>query len=206
MDSDDEELCPLCCTELDVTDRAIQYCECGCESRGARQTGARSRLPQQRAAAAAAAAPPPPATSARCLWRYCAAFLLLLTHGAVLAHSRRFLQTRCAYSATTRSWTRRPRRAWRPSAQTAGPSTMRRRSRCSTLTRSSEWLVGCFAVGNAQAGSEPVCLLRWYHAWAATVAAAASYSSLRPPPAAPSLLLPARVVCRSSGWRSRSAS
>ncbi|EFN58458.1 hypothetical protein CHLNCDRAFT_20051, partial [Chlorella variabilis] len=21
--------CPLCCTELDVTDRAIQYCECG---------------------------------------------------------------------------------------------------------------------------------------------------------------------------------
>lgn len=25
--------CPLCCTELDVTDRAIQYCECGCEPR-----------------------------------------------------------------------------------------------------------------------------------------------------------------------------
>lgn len=25
--------CPLCCTELDVTDRAIQYCECGCERR-----------------------------------------------------------------------------------------------------------------------------------------------------------------------------
>jgi hypothetical protein len=23
--------CPLCCTELDITDRAIQYCECGCE-------------------------------------------------------------------------------------------------------------------------------------------------------------------------------
>ena len=47
-------------------------------------------------------------------------------------------QTRCACSATTRSWTRRPRRAWRPSAQTAAPSTTRRRSRCSTSTRSSE--------------------------------------------------------------------
>ena len=23
--------CPLCCTELDVTDRAIRFCECGCE-------------------------------------------------------------------------------------------------------------------------------------------------------------------------------
>lgn len=50
MDSDDEELCPLCCTELDVTDRAIQYCECGCEGRGARQAGARR--------------PPPPAAAA----------------------------------------------------------------------------------------------------------------------------------------------
>jgi hypothetical protein len=23
--------CPLCCTELDLTDRSIQYCSCGCE-------------------------------------------------------------------------------------------------------------------------------------------------------------------------------
>lgn len=27
---DDTVDCPLCCAELDVTDRAIQYCECGC--------------------------------------------------------------------------------------------------------------------------------------------------------------------------------
>jgi hypothetical protein len=25
--------CPLCCTAMDLTDRSIQYCGCGCESR-----------------------------------------------------------------------------------------------------------------------------------------------------------------------------
>jgi hypothetical protein len=30
--AEDSVDCPLCCTELDVTDRAIQYCECGCEA------------------------------------------------------------------------------------------------------------------------------------------------------------------------------
>jgi len=31
-DSDIESVeCPLCCQELDLTDRSIQYCECGCK-------------------------------------------------------------------------------------------------------------------------------------------------------------------------------
>ena len=30
-DSDDAADCPLCCAELDLTDRSIQYCGCGCE-------------------------------------------------------------------------------------------------------------------------------------------------------------------------------
>lgn len=88
MDSDEEELCPLCCTELDVTDRAIQYCECGCEGRGARQTGA------GRGGAAAAAArrrrPAPacrlPASSARCLQCHRAALLQSRACGAALPH------------------------------------------------------------------------------------------------------------------------
>lgn len=28
---DDEVECPVCCNELDLTDRSIRYCECGCK-------------------------------------------------------------------------------------------------------------------------------------------------------------------------------
>ena len=30
-DGEESAECPLCCTELDLTDRSIQYCGCGCE-------------------------------------------------------------------------------------------------------------------------------------------------------------------------------
>ena len=29
---EEETDCPVCCNELDLTDRSIQYCECGCKS------------------------------------------------------------------------------------------------------------------------------------------------------------------------------
>jgi len=28
---DDEVECPVCCNDLDLTDRSIRYCECGCK-------------------------------------------------------------------------------------------------------------------------------------------------------------------------------
>lgn len=38
-DSDIESVeCPLCCQELDLTDRSIQYCECGCKFWGSHRS------------------------------------------------------------------------------------------------------------------------------------------------------------------------
>ena len=28
---EDAEDCPICCNDLDLTDRSIQYCACGCK-------------------------------------------------------------------------------------------------------------------------------------------------------------------------------
>lgn len=212
MDSDEEELCPLCCTELDVTDRAIQYCECGCEGRGARQTGA------GRGGAAAAAAhrrrPAPacrlPASSARCLRCHRAALLQGRACGAALPNPCPLPQTRCACSATTKSWTRRPRPAWPPSAQTAGPSTTRRRLRCSTSMQSSAWRVqGLKALPAA---------LQWYHALAATSCCCSCKLAYCAPPCCCRACLRSDVLCppphavpvlpaaAAAGWRRRSAS
>lgn len=148
--------CPLCCTELDVTDRAIQYCECGCEWRRGRRGRRRHRRQQPPPARLPAAQLPTRAGPAlQCpIWgvlargartaplpRLAALLLPLLTarRRAAAAYRVPRVQTRCACGATITYWRRLPRPAWRRAAPTAAPSMMRRRSRCSTLTQSSEW-------------------------------------------------------------------
>ena len=78
MSSDYEgEDCPLCCTELDLTDRSIQYCACGCEwpggmpatchrGAGRRARGGGAAPPPAAAPRAARAACPPAHSPAHC--------------------------------------------------------------------------------------------------------------------------------------------
>lgn len=131
-DLEDSQDCPLCCNELDITDRAVQFCGCGCESRWARR---RPRSSPWRAdvLARGGLAPLRGGTRQR-------NSQLARTHtpaNPTCAFPVLSLQTRCASGATTRSWRRRPRPACPRAAPTAAPTTTRRRSRCSTSTRRS---------------------------------------------------------------------
>lgn len=110
---EDSAECPLCCAELDLTDRSIQYCDCGCACPSWRGLARADSQGRPSPAAGLPTVPPP-------TWR-----------------PRPPTQTKCACGATTTSWKRPARRTWPPAAQTAAAYTTRTRSRCSTSTQKS---------------------------------------------------------------------
>ncbi len=115
MSSTEEEAdCPICCNDLDLTDRSIQYCACGCKSHPLNSKCAFV------------------ASTTSYNFPRAASFIFFLT--SLTCYYFTFLQFNHAYGVITISWKKPRKRVYPHGALIAGQSTTKIKSQCNTLT------------------------------------------------------------------------